>query len=364
MGQAQTTLGAEGVLQNERWTLARRPAGAFDPVNDVVKVVETIDTSTLAPGHVVIAMEMLSVDAFIRTMLDADAYHGSVALGATLPAMGYGTVVAAALDAKHHIGTRMLGLLGAQRYAVTSVGMPAGAMAVLSVPGMPLNSCLGLLSLTTGLAAYVGVFSVAKPPKAGEVVVVSAAAGAVGSVAAQLAKSTGARVIGLAGGPTKKAFLLDVLKLDGAIDYKTGDLGEQLDALAPDGVDFFFDNVGGSTLDVVLDRLKLRARVVVCGAASQYSGDLNKGRDAQGRGGGVRGPANYLKLAEKSSTMVGFNVMHHFSSLPGALASLCWMYSRGTVEMHEHVEKGLDAFPLALHKMFNQGHCGKLLVCP
>ena len=116
------------------------------------------------------------------------------------------------------------------------------------------------------------------------------------------------------------------------------------------------------TQQVVLDRLKLNARIVICGAASQYSGNLNTGRNADGRGGSVRGPSNYLKIAEKSASMVGFNVMHHFSSLPMAVVKMIWMYSQGTIQTFEQTEYGIDAFPKALHKMFSGGHCGKLLV--
>ena len=190
---------------------------------------------------------------------------------------------------------------------------------------------------------------------------VSAAAGGVGSIAVQLLKTTGCRVVGVAGGPVKCEFLKR-LGCDAAVDYKAGSFLEDLDGACPDGVNFFFDNAGGSTLDAVLDRLALHSRVVICGAASQYSGNLNAGRDAKGRGGGVVGPATYLKLAERSSTMAGFNVMHYMTSLPGAIANLCWMHWRGKVVIHEQVEAGLDSFPAALEKMFSGGHCGKMLV--
>ena len=169
------------------------------------------------------------------------------------------------------------------------------------------------------------------------------------------------RVVGVAGGPVKCEFLKK-LGCDAAVDYKAGSFLQDLDGACPDGVNFFFDNAGGSTLDAVLDRLALHSRVVICGAASQYSGNLNAGRDAKGRGGGVVGPATYLKLAERSSTMAGFNVMHYMTSLPGAIANLCWMHWRGKVVVHEQVEAGLDSFPKALEKMFSGGHCGKMLV--
>lgn len=353
-------MASETPLVNTRWVLARRPVGAFDPALDAAR--ETAPLPKLEAGQVVVKVEVLSVDAFLRTMLDAEAYHGAIAVGDALPALGYGTVVAAADDVRGKIGSRVLGMTCAQAYAVGKCGAPDGFMPMVKVPGVPETAALGLLSVVTGVAAYVGCFKVLAPPRRGETAVVSAAGGAVGSVAVQLLKSTGARVVGVAGGATKGAFCRDTLGCDAVVDYKAPSFAADLDAACPNGVDFFFDNAGGETLALVLDRLNLRSRVVVCGAASQYSGKLNRGRDKEGRGGAVEGPRSYLKLAEKSSQMAGFNVMHYFSSIPLALANLCWMYWRGTVAQHEQIEDGLDAFPAALQKLFSGGHCGKLLV--
>ena len=344
----------------DRWVLTQRPQGKFDASRDVAKRTEPIPE--LKKDDVLVEVEMLSVDAFVRTMLDEQAYHGRVEIGGALPALGYGTVVGAGSDAQSHIGKRVLGMVKASSHAVGPMSMSEGGFTqVLSIPGVPQRLSLSLLSFATGLAAYIGCFKVLKPPKAGETAVVSAAAGGVGSIAVQLLKTTGCRVVGVAGGPVKCEFLKK-LGCDAAVDYKAGSFLEDLDGACPDGVNFFFDNAGGSTLDAVLDRLALHSRVVICGAASQYSGNLNAGRDAKGRGGGVVGPATYLKLAERSSTMAGFNVMHYMTSLPGAIANLCWMHWRGKVVVHEQVEAGLDSFPAALEKMFSGGHCGKMLV--
>ena len=179
-----------------------------------------------------------------------------------------------------------------------------------------------------------------------------------GSIAAQLAKRTGAKVIGVAGGKEKCTFLEEALALDGAVDYKSDDesVGAQLDRLAPEGIDFLFDNTGGPVLDAVLDRLKpnKKARVVVCGGASQYSGNLNHGK--------VVGPSSYLKLAERSATMHGFAVFHFMHKLPAALAYLWWLTLRKKLVMHEQVEQGLEAFGDAMTKMWSGGHVGKLFV--
>ena len=231
-----------------------------------------------------------------------------------------------------------------------------GGLFSLQVPGLPDTASLGLLGLTQGITAWVGTFKVLPAPKKGETVVVTAAAGGVGSIAAQLALTTGARVVGVAGGGPKCEFLRETLKLHGAVDYKSEaqTVAQQLEALCPDGVDFMYDNVGGPVLDEVLRRINKNARVVICGAVSQYSGGLNKGR--------VVGPSEYLKLAERNATMKGFTVNEYSDSTARATASLLWDYTLGRVTVHEHVEEGFDRFPGAMEKMFTGGHMGRLLV--
>mmetsp|Transcript_3922 Transcript_3922/g.11362 ORF Transcript_3922/g.11362 Transcript_3922/m.11362 type:complete len:364 (-) Transcript_3922:106-1197(-) len=335
---------------NVKWVLKERPNGVFDPDACCERVVEPVSLENIPEGEVVVRVETLGVDAFVRTMLDEEAYHGAIELGAVLPALGYGTVLASGPGGPR-VGAAVAGMLGAQTVARVP---SAGVSPMMPTLGLGKRAALGLLGVTTGLTAYVGVFSVAKPPKSGETVVVTAAAGAVGSIAVQLAKSTGARVVGVAGGPVKGEFLTETLQLDGAVDYKAGDVREQIAKLCPDGVDFVFDCVGGEILDDLLWHIAPGGRVVVCGAVSQYSGNLNTGT--------VRGPTNYLKLAERGCSMHGFNVMQYMTSWPMALASLRWMAMRGTVVMHEHIEAGVDAFPKALRKLFTGGHTGKLLV--
>ena len=298
----------------DRWVLTQRPQGNFDASRDVEKRTEPIPE--LKSDDVLDEVEMLSVDAFVRTMLDEQAYHGRVEIGGAVPALGYGTVIAAGADAKASIGKRVLGMVHASSHAVGPMSMGTGFTQVLSIPGVPTRLSLSLLSAVTGLTAYVGCFKVLTKPGKGETAVVSAAAGGVGSIAVQLLKSTGCRVVGVAGGATKCAFCVDALGCDAAVDCKAVSFCEDLDAACPDGIHFFFDNAGGSTLEAVLDRLAMHSRVV----------------------------------------------MHHFSSLPGAIFNLCWIYWRGTVAVHEHVETGLDSFPAALEKMFAGGHCGKMLV--
>jgi len=247
-----------------------------------------------------------------------------------------------------------MGALGAQEFAHLEVGA-MGPMRVMQLPSVPNRLWLSVLGLP-GLTAWVGIFRVLPRPRPGETVVVSAATGATGSIAAQLAKSCGARVIGVAGGPVKHKFLMDKLHLDAAIDYKSSEqtIDEQLKACAPNGVDFFFDCAGGEILDCVLKQIRPKARIIICGAASQYSGNLNNK--------GVVGPSQYLKLAEIGATMKGYNVLQYKPWLLWAMVSMLFKWSRGRVVNHEHVEKGIGTFAQALEKMFTGGHTGKLVV--
>mmetsp|Transcript_28609 Transcript_28609/g.57596 ORF Transcript_28609/g.57596 Transcript_28609/m.57596 type:complete len:358 (-) Transcript_28609:190-1263(-) len=342
-------------LTNTKWTLKARPEGIFRADMCSQIETETVDLSSIEENEVVIKSELLSVDAFLRTMLDAEAYHGSVDIGATLPALGIGTVMAAGSKTKLKVGSKVIGMLKAQTVAKLEVG-EMGPMPLLRIPGVPESASLGLLGLTTGLTAWVGIFKVLARPRQGETVVVTAAAGAVGSIAAQLALTTGARVIGVCGGQAKCTFLKDTLKLTGAVDYKSSSatVEDQLKDLCPGGIDFMYDNVGGNQLDEVLKLVNPSGRIVICGAVSQYSGNLNKGK--------VQGPSEYLKLAEKGATMKGFNVMQYMSSLPLAIPSLLWHWNLGRIVIHEQIEVGIETFPAAMEKMFTGGHVGRLLV--
>ena len=273
-------------LEQKRWILISRPNGAFQANTDVELITEKLalsftsdnkedtDAKTCPDDHVVVAVNTLSVDAFIRTMLDEEAYHGAVSLGKTIPAIGYGTVIYAGKNAKRRVGSKVVGMMGAQNYAV----VPANGLSTkMTLPFMQPSSCLGLMGLTTGLTAYVGCFYVLPPPKRGQTVVVTGATGAVGSTAVQLLKTTGARVIGIAGGPKKNKFLLDNLGLDGAVDYKHPErsLDDQLAEICPDGIDFIYDNVGGDTLNALLGKINPGGRVVICGAISQVSRSMS-----------------------------------------------------------------------------------------
>jgi hypothetical protein len=191
--------------------------------------------------------------------------------------------------------------------------------------------------------------------KAGETLVISAAAGAVGSCVVQFAKARGARVIGIAGGPAKCGFVTGLLGADAAIDYKSGDVGAQLAKLAPEGIDLFFDNVGGEILDAALDNLRPTggARVVICGAISQYQ-NLND----------VRGPKLYLRLAERNASMRGFVVSHHAARFAEAIKEISQLIRVGKAHLPEHAVSPIDRFPEAMLMLFTGQHSGNLVVKP
>jgi NADPH-dependent curcumin reductase CurA len=214
---------------------------------------------------------------------------------------------------------------------------------------VPLPKYLGGLGMP-GFTGYFGMTDIGQP-KAGDIVVVSAAAGAVGSVASQIAKNAGAKVIGIAGGPVKTSYLRDELLLDGVVDYKNESVGQSLDRLAPEGVDVYFDNVGGETLDAVLARIRRHARIVLCGGISQY-GEL----------GSVRGPSNYLQLIAQSGMMRGFTMLDYVSRIQEAGMALGGLMLQGKLKTREHIVKGIDSFPEALAMIYAGENFGKLMI--
>lgn len=298
-------------------------------------------------GEVLVKVDTISIDAFIRTSLnEQEGFHMAVPIGGTVIALGAGRVVESNAEGFEE-GDAVSGPTGAQTYMTAP-----SAMFQKVDDSLPLSTYVGALGLTTGLTAYCGLRG-AGQVKEGDTVLVSAAAGAVGSVAAQVAKNLGAKVIGIAGGSEKCAFLVDELGLDSAIDYKGEDVAAKLKELAPDGIDVFFDNVGGDILDAALGNLREGARVVICGAISQYGDQQN-----------IQGPTNYLQLAEKNARMEGFVVTRFAEDFPGAVAQITEWIKDGKLKMREDVEEGIDSFPTALRKLFEGGNTGKMIVKP
>lgn len=293
-------------------------------------------------------VDTLSVDAWIRTTLSDAGMHETADLGSTIRAFGVGQVVASNTDSLHD-GDWVYGLLSAQTMALISA---AELTKVVPERGVKPSDFVGALGITTGLTAWVGLVAVGEL-QAGDVVVVSGAAGGVGSCVVQLAKARGAKVIGIAGGDQKCAFVTETLGADAAINYREGNVTQKLAALAPDGIDLFFDNVGGDLLDSALDNLRPTggARVVICGAISQYQ-HLDD----------VQGPKLYLRVAERNASMRGFVVSYHAARFPEAVSEISELLRSGKMTVPEHVVEPIDRFPDALLMLFSGKNIGNLVV--
>ena len=333
---------------HNRRVVIRQHANGAPALSDFAIVEETI--AAVPAGLVVVKVDTLSIDAWILTTLSGPGMHEMGDLGSTVRAFGIGQVVASG-SAEFAAGDWAYGLLSGQTYAT----MPASELTkVVPEPGVEPQAFIGPLGITTGLTAWVGLIAVGEV-QTGDVVLVSGAAGAVGSCVVQLAKARGARVIGIAGGPQKCAYLTGEVGADAAIDYRQGDVAGQIAALAPDGIDVFFDNVGGEILDAALDNLRPTggARVVVCGAISQYQ-HLDD----------VRGPKLYLRLAERNASMRGFVVSHHAARFPEAIAEISSLIRSGQLILPEHVVEPIDRLPEALLMLLDGKHTGNLVVRP
>ncbi|MDJ0849210.1 MAG: NADP-dependent oxidoreductase [Myxococcota bacterium] len=330
---------------NRRIVFEKRPLGL--PDDACFRLVEGEEVPEPGPGRVLVRVSHLSIDPAMRAWMDEEAHDFQAAPGRTMLALGVGRV----LESGHpdfRVGDTVQGPMGVQEIAC----VPATMLRVVDESIAPASAWLGALGLSAGITSYVGMIHVGEVRR-GDTVVVSGAAGAVGSIAGQIARIAGARVVGIAGGPEKARYVVDELGCAACIDYKAEDVHERLGRLAPEGVDLYFDNVGGAMLDAVLDRIAPEARVVICGAISQY----NHRHD-------VHGPRLYLRLAERNARMLGFTVDHHaarFAEAEGQLAR--WLRS-GELRVREHVEKGLESYPATLRMLFDGGHTGKLLLAP
>ncbi|MEO0882629.1 MAG: NADP-dependent oxidoreductase [Pseudomonadota bacterium] len=324
------------------------------PARDVWKVTND-DTPALETGQVLVRIDWVSVDPGMSGWItNKRSYMPPVMPGGVMRAFGVGEVIESRANSLKQ-GEWVTGFLGLQSKAVFTADNPAPFEELRKIPVdfAPPNLFLSGLGMT-GYTAYFGMMDIGRP-KPGETVVVSAASGAVGSVAAQLAKNSGARVIGVAGGQEKCGYLIDELGLDGAIDYKAGDIRGQLKSLTPDRVDVYFDNVGGDILDELFLRMKYRGRIVVCGGISQYN--------SQSRGQGqIKGPSNYLTMVAQSLTMRGFTMKDYMDRVPEALPLLAKAWSEGQLKFREHVVEGIEKFPDTFEMLFDGRNHGKLLI--
>jgi len=299
----------------------------------------------LAEGDVRLRMSHISVDPGMRGWITPKrSYMPPVKPGEVMRAFGVGEVVESRAEGIA-AGDWMTGFTGVQSEAALSARSLRKIDTRFASPRDYLSG-LGM----TGYTAYFGLLDVGQPAR-GETVVVSAAAGAVGSIVAQLARIRGCTVVGIAGGERKRRFLLDDLKVHEALDYKASPIADQLAVAAPNGIDVYFDNVGGETLDAALGLIYRHGRIVVCVGISQY-GDMDA----------VRGPSNYLQLVAQSARMQGFTMRDYIDRIPEAFMALAQWRASGEILFREHVVKGIERFPEAFDMLFSGANEGKLLI--
>jgi len=333
--------GHMSALENRQFRLAARPAGMVKR-SDFEFV--TVPAGEPGPGEVLVRVLYLSLDPAMRGWMNAGrSYIAPVGLGDVMRAGGIGRVVASQ-DPGVAAGDIVGGMTGVQDYAILKAREVTKADPRLA----PLPRYLGALGMP-GLTAYFGLLDIGRP-KEGETVVVSAASGAVGAVAVQIAKIKGCRVVGIAGGPDKCRYVAEELGCDAAIDYKKEDVREALARHCPKGIDIYFDNVGGEILDIVLSLLARRARVIICGAISQYNQAA------------FQGPRNYLSLLVNHALMEGFVVFDYLPRYPEGRQALAEWASSGRLRAREHIVDGLETFPETLQMLFRGENFGKLVI--
>jgi NADPH-dependent curcumin reductase len=327
---------------NHQFQLAARPVGLPKP-GDWRYTEEPIPE----PGEdeVLVKILYVSLDPAMRGwMNDSRSYIAPVGIGDVMRAFAAGRVIASK-NPGLAVGDHVTGLLGVQEYAIAN----ANAVFKVDTTLAPLPVYLGTLGMP-GLTAYFGLLDIGRPAE-GETVVVSGAAGAVGGIVGQIAKLKGCRVVGIAGGAEKCRHLVEELGFDAAIDYKAEDVLAALAQHCPNGIDVYFDNVGGEILDAALVHLARNARVVICGAISQYNAT-----------DGMRGPSNYMSLLVNHASMTGFVFSDYLDRVAGAATEMAGWLAAGKLKSREDVAEGLDTFPETLLRLFAGENTGKLVL--
>ncbi len=323
---------------SRRITLAKRPQDQV-AVDDFAS--DEVEVAPLAKGEFLVDVEYLSIDPTIRGWMAYDTYLPKIGIGEVIRSAGAGRVIESRNKA-FPVGSRVFGMPGWQTRAAMSGAVP--------IPeGVTYEQALSVFGVT-GLTAYVGLEDIGKP-QPGETVVVSGAAGGVGSIAGQIAKIKGARVVGVAGSPEKCAWVVDELGFDDCIDYRAEDVAAGLRRTCPEGVDVYFDNVGGETLNAVLGQIKDHARIILCGAISQYN-----------TGSPTPGPANLINAIPRRALLKGFIILDHMDRATEAAAAMGKWLAEGKLQSRTHVLEGLDSAPLALQELFTGANLGKSLV--
>jgi len=330
--------------RNRRFLLRERPTGRIGP--DTFELSEEA-VPEISDGEALVRIDWISLDPTNRAWInDTPTYLPPVGIGEVMRAGGIGEIVASK-NPNYAVGQTVQGLVGWQEYAVASDAMPL--LPVDVADGVSPSAYMGALGMT-GLTAWIGIRQIGKP-QPGETVVVSAAAGAVGSIAGQLAKADGARVVGIAGGPEKCALLTEQLGFDAAVDHKAADWYTQLVAATPNGIDVDFENVGGDIMDAIFARLNIRARVALCGLISGYN-------DADP----PPGPRAFGNLLIQRATVQGFIVLDHFHQAPEAIGEIAGLIGQGKLTPLETVVEGFEQLPTAINMLFDGKNVGKLMV--
>ncbi len=330
-------------LVNPQCRLAARPVG-LPKVSDWDYVEEPAPSAE--DGQFLAEVQYISLDPAMRGWMNAGrSYIPPVEIGEVMRAAAIGRVV----ESRHpdyQVGESVSGVFGVQRYAISD----GGGVTRVDTSLAPAPVHLGTLGLS-GLTAYFGLLDVGRP-EPGQTVVVSGAGGSVGSVVGQIARIKRCRALGIAGGPEKCRWLVEELGFDAAIDYKADDVRSQLREHAPEGIDVFFDNVGGEILDEVLLRLSRGARVVISGAISQYNATESS-----------RGPANYMQLLVMRASMTGFVVFDYAKRYPEAATELAaWVQAGELLSREDVVDGDIQQFPEVFLRLFRGENTGKLVL--
>ena len=327
---------------NKQIILNERPVGV---ANQSTWRTENTEIPQAKEGQIVVKIDYVSLDPAMRGWLnDAKSYIAPVGIGEVMRSSGVGQIIESKNE-KFKVGDYVVGGSGVQQYCAVDVD----GWVKVDPNMLPLPKYLGVLGMP-GFTAYFGLLEVGLP-KEGETVLVSGAAGAVGSVVGQIAKIKGCRVVGIAGGAEKCKYVVDTLGFDACIDYKSENVYKGIKQHCPSGVDIYFDNVGGDILDIALTQINRGARIPICGAISQYNSTDRP-----------KGPSNYLSLLVNSARMEGFVVFHFIHKYGQAAADLGKWVAEGKIKSLEHVEEGIDNFLPTYEKLFSGEKRGKLVL--
>jgi len=328
---------------NKQLLFVKRPQGEADAstwslvTNPIPEIKE---------GEILVKQHYVSLDPAMRGwMNEGKSYIEPMAIGSVMRAGSVGEVVAAKNHPNFKVGDYVSGFGGVQQYAVSD----GSGLYTVDPKLAPLPTYIGTLGMP-GMTAYFGILEVGKI-KEGDVVVVSGAAGAVGSIVGQIAKIKGCTVIGIAGGADKCKYIVEELGFDGAIDYKNENVKSRLKEECPKGLDVYFDNVGGEILDCALANLRMNARIVICGAISQYNNKT-----------AIKGPSNYLSLLVNRATMQGMVVFDWANRYGEAAMAMGTWLAQGKLKSREAIYDGIENFPQTYNRLFSGEKLGKLVL--